>query len=59
MGKILAVITMDKSKVAGGAPIFVTGSPEEQQQVAFKLEKIMDASAHDLQNGTLIIVKHG
>ncbi|MCZ8520554.1 MULTISPECIES: capping complex subunit for YIEGIA [Paenibacillus] len=59
MGRILAVITMDKSKVAGGAPIFIAANPEEQQQVAFRLEKIMDASAHDLQNGTLIIVKHG
>lgn len=49
---------MDKDRVGGGAPIFVVGSEDEQQQVAFKLEKIMDASAHDLQNGTIIIVDH-
>lgn len=58
MGKIVAVITTDKQRVGGGAPIFIAGSPEEQQQVAFRLEKILDAAAHDLQNGTLIIVDH-
>lgn len=58
MGKIMAVVTNDKSKVAGGAPIFITENVEEQQKIAFSLEKILDASAHDLQNGTLIIVKH-
>lgn len=54
----MAVIATDASKVAGGAPIFIVESAEAQQEVAFRLEKILDASAHDLQNGTLIIVKH-
>lgn len=58
MGKIVGVVTLDKNKVGGGAPIFFVDNPDEQQQVAFKLEKIMDASAHDLQNGTFIIVDH-
>ncbi|CAG7641363.1 hypothetical protein ACFQI7_11770 [Paenibacillus allorhizosphaerae] len=58
MGRIVAVVTLDDQKVGGGAPIFVAGSPEEQQQTAFKLEKILDAAAHDLQNGTFIIVDH-
>lgn len=58
MGQIMAVVTMDKNKVGGGAPIFIVQDEEEQQKVAFSLEKILDASAHDLQNGTLIVVKH-
>jgi len=58
MGRILAVIGTDKGKIAGGAPIFIVGSEEEKQQVAFKLEKILDGAAHDLKNGLMIIVDH-
>jgi hypothetical protein len=58
MGKIMAIVTADREKVGGGAPIFFVQDASEQQKVAFKLEKILDASAHDLQNGTLIIVDH-
>ncbi|WP_373864961.1 MULTISPECIES: capping complex subunit for YIEGIA [Paenibacillus] len=49
---------MYKNKVGGGAPIFIVDNPDEQQEVAFKLEKKLDASAYDLQNGTFIIVDH-
>ncbi|WP_390905548.1 capping complex subunit for YIEGIA [Paenibacillus larvae] len=31
---------------------------EELQQTAFTLEKILDANAHDLKNGTIILVRH-
>jgi hypothetical protein len=55
---ILAIITIDRERIAGGAPIFIVDSLEDQQATAFKLEKILDATAHDLQNGTMIIVKH-
>ncbi|MDF2668345.1 MAG: hypothetical protein K0R67_651 [Paenibacillus sp.] len=55
---IMAIVTLHPEQVSGGAPIFVVASQEEQQQVAFLLEKILDGSAHDLQNGNLIIVKH-
>ncbi|NOU97574.1 hypothetical protein GC093_30760 [Paenibacillus sp. LMG 31456] len=58
MGKIVAVVTADKNQVAGGAPIFIVNNSDEQQKVSFKLEKILDASAHDLQNGTMILVDH-
>ncbi|MNL83572.1 hypothetical protein D3C87_2112540 [compost metagenome] len=58
MGKIVAVVTADKNQVAGGAPIFIVRNQDEHQEVAFKLEKILDASAHDLQNGTMILVDH-
>ncbi|GIP32373.1 hypothetical protein [Paenibacillus sp. J2TS4] len=59
MNSILAVVALDKDQlVGGGAPVFIAGSKEEQQNVAFKLEKILDAMAHDLENGVMIIVKH-
>ncbi|WP_397356522.1 capping complex subunit for YIEGIA [Paenibacillus sp. N3.4] len=41
-----------------GGPIFIVDRPDELQKVAFSLEKILDANAHDLKNGTLILVKH-
>lgn len=59
MSRIVAIITTDAARVSGGgAPVFVAAGPEEQEQIAFMLEKIMDASVHDLQNGQLIVVDH-
>ncbi|MDB5053798.1 MAG: hypothetical protein JWM44_1848 [Bacilli bacterium] len=58
MSSILAIISMKKEQIAGGAPIFYADSIGEQQSIAFKLEKILDATAHDLKNGTMIIIKH-
>lgn len=55
---ILAVVTIDKEKVSGGAPVFHAQNEDEMQEISFKLEKILDGMAHDLQNGTMIIVKH-
>ncbi|MFD0958797.1 capping complex subunit for YIEGIA [Paenibacillus chungangensis] len=50
---------MNRDTVAGGgAPIFIMQSEEGLQETAFLLEKIMDASAHDLKNGTIILVDH-
>lgn len=59
MMKILAVVTLHKDTVSGGgAPRFVVQHIEELQQTAFTLEKILDANAHDLKNGTIILVRH-
>ncbi|MDF2713319.1 MAG: hypothetical protein K0R28_244 [Paenibacillus sp.] len=58
MGKILAVVSTKREKVGGGAPIFIVETEKEQQDVAFLLEKILDGNAHDLKNGTLILVNH-
>lgn len=58
MGKIVAIIVTDANTVAGGAPIFIASSLEEQKGIAFRLEKILDASVHDLENGQLIVVDH-
>jgi hypothetical protein len=56
---ILAIISLEHGKIAGGAPIFYVDSQEEQQTTSLYLEKILDGTAHDLKNGTMIIVKHG
>lgn len=58
MGKIIAVITPDSSAIAGGAPIFIAEAEEERKKLAFRLEKILDASVHDLGNGLFIVVDH-
>jgi hypothetical protein len=57
-GMILAVVSRYPEKVGGGAPIFYVNSEEELQNTAFLLEKILDAMAHDLKNGSMILVKH-
>ncbi|GBF11689.1 hypothetical protein TEPIDINF_001050 [Tepidibacillus infernus] len=56
---ILAVVTLHKDKVlSGGVPIFIANNEKELQRTAFLLEKILDGIAHDLENGSLIIVRH-
>ncbi|MFA1820698.1 hypothetical protein ACDX78_11025 [Virgibacillus oceani] len=56
--KILAVITTNESKVAGGAPIFLCGDKKELEYVAANLEAIIDGIAHALSEELYIIVKH-
>lgn len=55
---ILAVITMDNSKIAGGAPIFICETKDELGRVAANLEAITDGIAHALSDNLYIIVKH-
>ncbi|CAM3969367.1 hypothetical protein L1N85_03970 [Paenibacillus alkaliterrae] len=56
MAEIVAVVSLKADDVGGGTPIFIAGSKEELEQTSFLLEKILDASAHDLKNGTIILV---
>lgn len=56
--RILAVVSLHKEQIGGGAPMFFVQKEEQLQQTASRLEKILDAAAHDLENGTIIIVKH-
>ena len=57
---IVAVITRrkDKDKVAGGAPIFVTKSETELDEVSMLLARITLGMVHDLGNGVKVIIKH-
>ncbi|MFY0543039.1 capping complex subunit for YIEGIA [Brevibacillus sp. H7] len=56
--KILAVITTQKDRIAGGAPIFVVENQEQLQQTAFTLEKVLDAMVHEVNEQTLVVVRH-
>lgn len=58
MSKIVAVVVTEGKMIAGGAPIFITQSREEQIAIATSLEKIMDAAAHELKNGMIILIDH-
>lgn len=55
---ILAVITTNESKIAGGAPIFLCDDKKEAENVAANLEAIIDGIAHSLSDELYIIVKH-
>lgn len=55
---ILAVITLHPEQVQGGIPVFAVPDDSAAQQLAGRLSHILDGQAHDLQNGTLIIVRH-
>lgn len=55
---ILAVITLNKQKVGGGAPIFYCESKEEMHKIAANLEAIIDGIGHALSDELYIIVKH-
>jgi hypothetical protein len=56
MAEIVAVVSLFSETVGGGAPIFIAPSEQALQETAFLLEKILDASAHDLKNGSIILV---
>ncbi len=55
---ILAIITMNKQKVDGGAPIFYCETKDEMNKVAANLEAILDGISHGLSEELYIIVKH-
>jgi hypothetical protein len=58
MAKIVAIVTLDRDSVAGGAPIFVEPDENKRESTAFLLEKILDATVHDLKNGSFVLVDH-
>ncbi|QQE72647.1 hypothetical protein KDJ56_11725 [Brevibacillus composti] len=58
MSRIVAVVITDSQQVSGGVPVFHAKNQEEQQHLILNLEKILDANAHDLKNGTYILVDH-
>lgn len=55
---IVAAITLAPDKVAGNMPIFVAKDEEDQNRLASLLSSILLGMAHDLGDGTFIIVKH-
>jgi len=55
---ILAVVTTDMNKVKGGTPIFYAKDEQELEKLSLYLSKILFGMAHDLENGTYVIVRH-
>lgn len=55
---IMAVVTTDRSVVDGKVPIFFAANEQEKEKLALYLSRILKGMAHDLENGTYIIVKH-
>lgn len=59
MSKIVAVVSLRRELVGGGAPIFIAPDEGKLEEWSFLLEKIMDASAHQLNDETMILVDRG
>ncbi|HHY73154.1 MAG TPA: hypothetical protein GX497_07995 [Bacillus bacterium] len=55
---ILAIITTNPKKVAGGTAVFFCETTEEMETIAATLEAILDGVAHRLSDDLYIIVKH-
>lgn len=54
---IVAIVTMKPEYLTGGGtPVFKTKDRQELQKVSLTIEKIMDASAHEIDTNTIIIV---
>ncbi|MFC4078107.1 capping complex subunit for YIEGIA [Salinithrix halophila] len=57
--QIMAIVTEGKERVGGSVPIFFAEGGKEKEDLAFLLEKILDGMAHQLDDRTTIIVRHG
>lgn len=56
---IIAVITTKQENIkGGGVPVFITEDKKTLQHTSSSLEKILDASAHEIDEFTMIIVAH-
>ena len=55
---ILAVVTTQAEAVSANVPVFLVENVQEQEKISLLLSRILNAMAHDLENGVFIIVKH-
>lgn len=55
---ILAAITIHPERVMGAVAVFIVKDEKEAQTLASVISHVLDGMAHDLGNGTLIIVRH-
>ncbi len=57
--QIIAIITTKQENIkGGGVPVFITKGSKSLQETSSTLEKILDASAHEIDVETMIIVAH-
>ncbi|NEU31013.1 hypothetical protein GN156_09515 [bacterium LRH843] len=58
MATIVAVVTSNEERAkGGGAPVFIVKDHDALQKVGGSLEKILDCTAHEITDDTLIIVE--
>ena len=56
---IIAIVTMKPENLkGGGVPVFITEDAESLQALSSTLEKTLDASAHEVDQSTMMIVVH-
>ena len=55
--EIVAIVTTKPENLAGGGPpVFIAIDSKALQEISMTIEKIMDASAHEIDLNTIIIV---
>jgi hypothetical protein len=54
---ILAAVTTEDRNIRG-VPVFHAEDEDEKQLIALTLSRVLEAVAHDIGNGILILVKH-
>lgn len=57
-GQLLAVVTVNQTKVIGDIPIFLAGDVEEMERWALVLARTTRAMIHELDPEVLLLIKH-
>jgi hypothetical protein len=55
---ILAAVAVAEGTVSGGVPVFHAKDKKDQEFITLTLSRVLEAVAHDLGNGTYILVRH-
>ncbi|MCR3921066.1 MAG: hypothetical protein NUK65_00915 [Firmicutes bacterium] len=55
---LLAAVTTTTDHRIAGLPVFYAETEDEMAKMATILSRILEAVAHDMENGVYIIVKH-
>jgi len=58
VAKIVGVVTTRREYVGGGAPIIFARDEAHLQTIAHMLEKVLDCTAHTVDEELFIIVDH-
>lgn len=55
---IVAVLTTERERVGGGAPVFFAKDRQELERMALHFSRFTLASAHEVAPGTIVIMRH-
>ncbi|QZT32628.1 hypothetical protein HUR95_09480 [Caldalkalibacillus thermarum TA2.A1] len=56
--KVLAVLTTNPAKVAGGVPIFIFNTEDEVQQRVRMFESILGGMGHQIDPEVYVVIRH-